>query len=595
MKKEKEKKTDPVKKNSWKGHLAAVLLTAAAFLVYDYVELPAYNLQSADLWFTVCGVLAVFGVLEMIFLSGLRLVQTDDPTRMVFGSRAGGVAVKTVGPKRKLGKRFLMAAIAVAAVGILCSFASSEVFHAKSYAAIAGPIETRDFIEDTPPSETISDIALMDSDSARIIGARALGSLNELVSQFEIGYQYTQINLNGRPMKVSPLEYADFFRWWNNKSQGIPGYIAVDPVENTSKYVKLDSPMQYAESAYFSHDLRRHLRFRYRTAIFGDSYFEIGEDGTPYYVTAVLKRNIFLFGGTDVKGAVILNACTGETRYYDVKDVPAWVDIVYDGDMLTQRYDWYGELSGGFFNSIFAKKDCKHVTDDYGYKMFDDDVWVFTGVTSVASDQSNIGFVLMNSRTAEIRYYAIPGAEEYSVMRSAEGEVQHLGYTASFPSVINVGGQPTYIMALKDKGSLVKQYALIHVERYNIVVTAETQREVMVKYREALAQNGETWDSSGEAIPEYTWYTYRLKDIKYLVEDGNSYAYLITEASQDSGDGYLSAVPEDVVFKVDCTAYEEVVLLEPGSRFQIAPAVEMGTTLEAGRVYEALALGKIWP
>jgi len=557
-----EKRQKPKKsggQKGWKGHLWAVLLTLLAFAVYDYVELPAYNIQSTDAWFTVCGVLALFGVLEMIFNSGLRLVPTDEPSRMALGSSKGGVAVKFVGPKRRLGKYSLYAAVAIAAVGLLCSLISSQVFHAKSYAAIAGPIESRDFIADTPPSETISDIALMDSGSAQIIGARALGSLNELVSQFEISAQYTQINLNGRPMKVTPLEYADFFRWWSNQSSGIPGYIAVDPVQNTSEYVKLKEPMRYAESAYFSKDLRRHLRFNYRTAIFGSSYFEIGEDGTPYYVTAVLKKNVFLFGGTDVKGAVILNACTGETQYYDVKDVPAWVDIVYDGDMLAQRYDWYGELSGGFFNSIFAKKDCKHVTDDYGYKMFDDDVWVFTGVTSVASDQSNIGFVLMNSRTAEIRYYPIPGAEEYSVMRSAEGEVQNLGYIASFPSVINVEGQPTYIMVLKDKGSLVKQYALIHVERYNIVVTATTQREVMAKYKNALLENGMI---SGTAAPveDSDAVAVTVKDVKYLVQDGNSYAYLITKNQK--------------IYKVDCAAFETVVLVEPGDKVKLSAVEE---------------------
>lgn len=556
MSKTEEKTKKPLK--SWKGHLLAVLITLALFAIYDYVELPAYNIQAPETWATVCLVLGVFGVLELIFNAGLRIVQTDEPSKMVFGSREGGIALKHVGPKRRLGKYCVVAAIAIAAIGILCSFISSEVFHAKSYAAIAGPIETRDFIKDTPASETISDIALMDSTSAQIIGARALGSLNELVSQFEIGMQYTQINLNGRPMKVAPLQYADFFRWWNNRKSGIPGYIAVDPVKNTSEYVELSTPMQYVESARFGKNLRRHLRFAYRTAMFGNSYFEIGEDGTPYYVTAVLKKNIFLFGGTDVKGAVICNACTGETQYYEIADVPNWVDIVYDGDMLAQRYDWYGELSGGYFNSLFAKKDCKHVTDDYGYKMFDDDVWVFTGVTSVASDQSNIGFVLMNSRTAEIRYYAIPGAEEYSVMRSAEGEVQHLGYEASFPSVINVEGQPTYIMVLKDKGSLVKQYALIHVERYNIVVTATTQREVMAKYKNALIENGmlsgtaQTVDSGGESIT--------VKDIKYLVQDGNSYAYLISTKEE--------------IFKVDCSEFETVVLVSPGDRVTLSAVEE---------------------
>ncbi len=555
---EKKPEKSKARKGGWKGHLAAILLTLIAFAVYDYVELPAYNIQSGETWFTVCAVIALFGILELIFNSGLRIETTDVPSKMIFGSSKGGFTLKHTGPKRTLGKYAVYTAVVIAAIGLICSFASSEIFHAKRYAAIAGPIETRDFIADTPASETISDIALMDTNSAQIIGARALGSLNELVSQFEINPQYTQINLNGRPMKVTPLEYADFFRWWNNRSSGVPGYIAVDPVENTSKYVKLPQPIQYTESAYFSKDLRRHLRFSYRTAIFGNSYFEIGEDGAPYYITSVLKKSIFLFGGTDVKGAVILNACTGETQYYDVDDIPSWVDIVYDGDMLTQRYDWYGELSGGYFNSLFAKKDCKRVTDDFGYKMFDDDVWVFTGVTSVASDQSNIGFVLMNSRTAEIRYYAIPGAEEYSVMRSAEGEVQNLGYTASFPSVINVEGQPTYIMVLKDKGSLVKQYALIHVERYNIVVTATTQREVMAKYKNALNQNGML--TGTVSADDLNAETVTVKDIKYLVQEGNSYAYLITQNGR--------------IYKVNCSEFETVVLIEPGDRVKLSAAEE---------------------
>lgn len=557
--KEKKETKQKTGKKGWKGHLWAVLLTVIAFVVYDYTQLPAYNIQSGETWFTVCAVLALFGILELIFNAGLRIVPTDDPAKMVFGSHNGGFAVRHTGPKRALGKYFLIAAIVIAAVGLLCSLASSTVFHAKSYAGIAGEIESRDFIADTPASETISDIALMDSNSAEIIGARALGSLSELVSQFEINPQYTQINLNGRPMKVTPLEYADFFRWWSNRESGIPGYIAVDPVKNTSEYVKLPQPMRYTASARFGKNLYRHLRFSYRTAIFGNSYFEIGEDGTPYYVTAVLKKDIFLFGGTDVKGAVILNACTGETQYYDVADIPAWVDIVYDGDMLAQRYDWYGELSGGYFNSLFAKKDCKRVTDDFGYKMFDDDVWVFTGVTSVASDQSNIGFVLMNSRTAEIRYYPIPGAEEYSVMRSAEGEVQNLGYTASFPSVINVEGQPTYIMVLKDKGSLVKRYALIHVERYNIVVTAETQREVMAKYKNALIENGMISGTSA-AVSDSDAVTVTVKDIKYLVQEGNSYAYLVTTKKE--------------IYKVDCSAFETVVLVEPGDRVRLTAVEE---------------------
>lgn len=545
MENKKEKK--PYRR--WKGHLLSVMILLVGWAVADYVLLPVYNLYATETWVWAVALLFAFGILELIFNSKLRVVAIQPP-----GGKNPTISFNMDKTKGKsVGKLFVGLAVAVAVLGLLCSLISSPAFHANRYARIAGEIETRDFIADTPASESISNIALMDTSSARIIGSRALGSLSELVSQFEINQSYTQINLAGSPMKVTPLEYADFFKWFNNRKEGIPGYIQVDPVANTSSYVKLNQPMHYAQSAYFGKNLYRKLRFSYRTAMFGNTYFELDDEGAPYYVTSVLKHDVFLFGGTNVKGVVTLDPCTGETAYYDIGEVPSWIDIVFDGEMLTQRYDWYGLYSGGFINSIFGNKDCKRATDDFGYKMFDDDVWVFTGVTSIVSDQSNIGFVLMNSRTAEIRYYAIPGAEEYSVMRSAEGEVQHLGYTASFPSVINIEDQPTYIMVLKDKGSLVKQYALIHVERYNIVATGETQQEVIAKYKTALAENGML---SGD-IPSFSDETdITVTRIEYLVEGGYSYAYLIT-AKQE-------------IYKVDCAKFPQVVLVQAGSKVTLS-------------------------
>lgn len=533
-----------------KHHIKAFLLTVILFGIADYFLLLPYNIMALETWMMAAAFLAGFGLLDAIFGATVKDVHFDG-VQVLHNIKHFA--------KKKLsvpGFCFLTAA-ALLVVMVLLQFFSSPLFNAKRYANIAGEkIEQRDFIEDTPVSESISNIALMDTQTAEIIGSRALGSLSELVSQFEINPMYTQINLQGSPMKVTPLEYADFFKYLANREEGIPGYIKVDPVKNTSEYVKLEQPMQYSDSAYFSKYLKRHLRFQYRTAIFGNIYFEIGEDGQPYYIAPVLTNRILLFGGQDVKGVVTCNASTGETQYYDVGDVPRWVDIVYDGAMLTERYDWYGMYSGGYFNSLFTNKDCKKVTSDYGYKMFDDDVWVFTGVTSVVSDESNIGFVLMNSRTAEIRYYAIPGAEEYSVMRSAEGEVQNLGYSASFPSVINIDGQPTYIMVLKDKGGLVKQYALIHVERYNVVATGTTQEETIAKYRAKLAENGiETGVSqTPPASSESATRSITVTRIEYLVQEGNSYAYII------SGDRlYRMPVSQD----------ETILLVQAGDRIEV--------------------------
>ena len=545
-------------------HITAAVITAAVYLVMDYIFLPVYNIFSTQTWIWTIAALFGFGILDM-FLQKVLYLQSVVQKK---SSQAGQSVVLKMNEedkgKKNLGKWFAGTAMAIAVIGVVCYAVSSPVFNAKRYASIAGPIENRDFIADTPQSETISDIALMDTNSARIIGSRAMGSLNELISQFEINSAYTQINAGGKPLKVTPLEYADFFKWANNRSGGIPGYIKVDPVSNTSNYVKLDSPMRYSSSAFFGENLQRKLRFSYRTAMFGNTYFEIDENGTPFYITSVLKHDIFLFGGTDVKGVVTLNPSTGETQYYDIDDVPQWIDIVYDGDMLRQRYNWYGIYNGGFWNSIFGNKDCKQTTDDFGYKMFDDDVWIFTGVTSVVSDESNIGFVLINSRTAEVRYYPIPGAEEYSVMASAEGEVQHLNYQASFPSVINVENQPTYIMVLTDKGGLVKQYALIHVERYNIVVTADSQQEVMAKYRVALADSGILLSDTDINSDNSVYTSYKIAEITYLVQEGNSYAYLVTDKKE--------------ILKVECSKFEKIVLVKPGDKISAATAEKEGDT-----------------
>ena len=326
-------------------------------------------------------------------------------------------------------------------------------------------------------------------------------------------------------MKVAPLEYAGFFKYMNNKDAGIPGYVLVDPVKNEANYIKLDQAMKYSPSACFGQNLQRHVQLSYPTYEFNGFYFELDNEGNPYYICPVLQPNAGLFGAKDVKGIVICDPCSGDCEYMTVENVPNWVDRVYDGDLACQKYNWYGMLSGGFWNSIIGNKGCKVTTDDYGYKVMDGDVWVYTGVTSVNGDQSNIGFVLMNSRTAESKYFAIAGAEEHSAMSSAEGQVQHLGYTASFPSLINIGNVPTYIMVLKDNAGLVKMYALVNVEKYSIVATGTTQKEALTSYRKLLAEN-EIAVSGNEIAEDVPSKRITVEKIRYITMDSETYVYI---------------------------------------------------------------------
>ena len=279
-------------------------------------------------------------------------------------------------------------------------------------------------------------------------------------------------------------------------------------------------------SAYFSRNLQRHLRFQYPTAIFQGYYFEIDNKGNPYYICPVLKANAGLFGAKDVKGAVISDPVTGKSTYYDAKDIPRWVDHVYDGRLLLQKYNWKGLLSNGYINSVFGKKGCKIATDDYGYRAIDGDIWAYTGVTSVNGDQSNIAFVLMNMRTSESKYYTVSGANEQSAMKAAEGQVQNLRYSAAFPALINVNGEPTYVMILKDKGGLVKMFAMVNVRKYNIVATSTTQNGVQKEYKRLLKEQGIISAKEAAAAESVKTKEITIKKVDFIPIEGNTYVYI---------------------------------------------------------------------
>ncbi len=467
-----------LKKKIISSAISGIVFTGLTY----YFGLPALSVFSVGMWIWLSLVLVTFIWPFLIPGDGEVKVKRKD-------GKVAGVSIE----KGKFGRRegILLGVCALPAAFCLLAalFSSAPLFYARQYASVI-TVENADFATDMPETTEVSNIALMDTDSAIIIGNRTLGALSGVVSQYEISPSYTQINYQNTPRKVAPLEYSDFFKWMGNRASGIPGFVMVDPVNSDAAYVPLEDPLYYAESAYFAKDLSRKLRFSYPTKIFGSVAFEINEEGVPYYVVACMKPQVGLFGGMDVDEVILFNPHDGTSELMPVEKTPSWVDIVYTGYLASEKYNWQGTLSGGFFNSIIGNVGCKQTTDDFGYIVRDDDVWYFTGVTSVTADESNIGFILSNARTGAYKFYSVIGAEEYSAMGAAQGEVQEKGYTASFPSLINVSGEATYIMVLKDENGIVKLYALVNVENFSIVATGTTQREAMTAYRNLLAASG---------------------------------------------------------------------------------------------------------
>ena len=417
--------------------------------------------------------------------------------------------------------------------------------NAERYASVLQTTDG-DFVQDIEQVD-YSEVPVIDRDSAVLLGNRAMGSIPEYVSQFEISPAYSMINYQGRPVRVSPLTYADLFKWLSNRSQGIPAYVLVDMVTQEAQVVRLEQPIKYSESEPLARNIDRYAQLKYPMYMFDQKSFELDEEGTPWWVFPVQKRTIGLFEGTTIDRVVLVNACTGETQDYPVDEVPSWVDRAYPSDLLIQQYNWSGAYAKGWLNSWIGQQGVVRTTPGtdgqlgYNYLAQGDDIYLYSGVTSVTADNSSVGFILVNQRTGESHFYSVPGATEDSAMASAEGQVQNLKYQATYPLLLNVSGQPTYFMALKDNAGLVKMYAMINVQHYQSVATGGTVAAAQESYLSMLAAEGALSDEEAAASGAEEKVSGKIASIAQAVIDGNSHFFVTLE-----GDGaiYDFALPD---------------------------------------------------
>ena len=554
------------------------LLCSAVFAgILFYFMLPALNFKSYDLYIYLGAIVASYVVFNALFSN-------------VFGKPEYVPYVK----RRAIVPGIIIAVLLVAVgIGYLVS---CEFFRASSYSKIISVDTDSNFSEDVEEqtADSFSEIPKLDEDTAAQLAARALGALKDIgsVSQFTIAPENSQINYQGKPYRVVPLQYADIIKWLVNTRDGFPGYVMVNMADESTNFVELkDGSIRYSAYEHFNKLLKRHLRFEFPTYLFADATFEVNDDGDPFWICARLDKTIGLFGGTDVIGIVLVDAVSGECIEYSMdqlKDDPnlQWIDTVYDSDLIVQQYNYYGKYQKGFWNSLLGQKDVIKTTDGYNYIAKNDDVWMYTGVTSVTSDQSIIGFVLVNQRTKEADFYNVTGGTEYSAQQAAEGRVMDLGYTATFPLLLNIGGEPTYFLSLKDpKNQIVQQYALINVANYNnnkMGVTGTDLSKCLASYIESLKEKGITVDINPDDVvtpgtnedktPDTTKLTASgtIADIRTAVMGGESYYYI----KLDSNEAY---------FAIAASKDEGVVILNRGDSVTVTYSGE-GSIINADSI-----------
>lgn len=504
----------------WILRSVAAVITVLLGVWINYLTMPAWNIRSVGLWVFI----AIMLFIAFVLFGIAEYVADEDEYHFSIGT--------------------LIALALIVAGMLVCGLTSSHLFNANRYHNMIS-IEEGNFNSDIPTVTENMEMLIVDVTTATKVGDRTIGSIAN-AAWYEVDNEYNLINYKDKYYRISELNYGSLFKYNKAKYDGIPGCVLVDATTQEAQYIELETPIRYSPSGHFSYLLKRHLRNKYPSYIFDKSFFEIDEEGNAYYITGVEKPTIGVYGGKIVESFIITNASTGECKEYKTEDLPDWVDHAYSLNYLMRITNDHQAYVNGYWNSIFSKTGVNTTTYTYKRSEFDGyntaidakgHIVFYTGITPASNAESNIGFILANPRTGKITYYTCHGAEESSAQDAARGLVQNLGYNATFPTIINVDGEETYFMLLKDNAGLVQRYAFSNIKDYTKVVQAEKFEYALKLYREKIG----TAISENPIVDEAQTLTAEgvIQEIYQAQIDGCTYYYFVIKESKNL---YISSI-----------------------------------------------------
>ena len=452
----------------------------------------------------------------------------------------------------------LLLAGAFVLANTVTSFVTSPLFMSKHYRDLITVVDNHSFTDDVE-DYTSMQIPVVDRALAEKLGDKKLGEDN-LGSQFNVG-KYYMICHNDNLYWIAPIEFNGFFEWTN---RGVsPGYVMINANDPSDVQI-IKTELRYTESAYFGDDLARKNYFQNITAWRAeDAHLELTDEGEPRFVETVYTNKIGYTNGTDVLGIIVTNPQTGESEYFDYLSAPTWINHVLTEEVIVRQLNDWGTYVNGFFNSLFAKNEVLEVSTGVNYVYSNGNMYLQTGMTSVGSDESIVGVMMVDMRTKEAFFYRIGGATEYAAAQSAIGKDQEKRYTATDPIMINMNGTPTYFIMLKDDEGLVKRYAYVNVKDYRLVATGDTQGEALAEYKTIIG------DAGTNDLEERT-----VKEIVPINIDGTTYYYVKFESKEGDSEAF-----EDAVFRVSVKTNSRLPFVKAGD------VVKVRYT-QAGDVYE---------
>lgn len=475
------------------GNIFITIVLAGICSILYYLFLPAVTLHSPGFWWflLICLVCLTICLAFFFYYTADEIIQIA---------------------------KIIIAILVI--IFIILGISSGMIFHSRQARDVAQVTISEKTINEAFPDlvqqENLNNLPLVDLDTAKMLGDKKIAGI-EHASWYDVDDEYNLITYQGQYYRLSSINYGGFWKFNKAKDFGIPGYVLVEVtpkngvVTQEATLVILDQPIRYSPTAYWSHNLRRHLRSQYHSYMFDNSYLEIDEAGTPYWITGIKRPTASAFGIPTITSFIVTNAQTGESQEYRIDQAPDWIDHVFSLRYLMELAEWHYGYVNGYWNSIFSKTNVwrtsyyyrnthKNSSDSeagkfanfYGYSSIvneDDQVLFYTGLTAANNAESNLGWLTIDISTGKMIQYNVVGAEESSAQAAIEQLVQAQRYEATFPLPANIGGHPSYIMCLKGKAGLTQGYGICNMDNYSIAVQAETLDQAISQYLKKLGND----------------------------------------------------------------------------------------------------------
>jgi hypothetical protein len=377
------------------------------------------------------------------------------------------------------------------------SFIGSEFMRTGDYYGMLGAMETREWTQDVQPKDP-KHMRMSTKNNAIYLAQKAIGQDGSIGSQFQVeDEEFTLQMVNGELWYIAPLEFKGYAAWNSTKSS--PGYIKVS-AENPDLQPQLvnfpqGQVMQYSPSAFFGHELERHLRNNgYLNKGLTGFNFEVDESHKAWWVVTVFEPTI-MWGAEKTLGVVIVDPATGATTFHPLGQVPDWVDRVVPGEYVKNYLTWYGKYGSGWWNSVWAERNITEPGDiSLIYGEGGQPEWVTDVTSNNGKDNSLIGLVYTNSRTGKSVSYKVPGGGTNAAVLNAVDNNPQINYKklrGADPQLYNVYGTMASVVPLFNESHSFQGVAIVPIENVQEVAYGTNQYEALRAYEKIMTGGGQ--------------------------------------------------------------------------------------------------------